>query len=176
MDFYEPTIETKEIFSGRILNLRVDTIALPDGKTSLREIVDHKDAVAILPIVDDCMVFVKQFRKAIETVLTEIPAGLMEVGENIFETASRELQEEIGLKPMDLKYLGDMWPSPGFTNEKTALFMATQFEEEALEADDDEFIQIIRIPIPTVRALYLSGKFTDAKTACALGRYFSQCR
>lgn len=176
MEFFEKTIERKEIFSGRILKLNVDTVELPDGNTSTRELVDHKDAVAILPVKDGSILFVKQFRKAIESVITEIPAGLMEEGEDIFETASRELQEEIGLKPLDLRFLGDMWPSPGFSNEKTAIFVATEFTVSPKPADDDEFLTIVEIPIPTVRALYFAGKFTDAKTVCALGRYFSECR
>ncbi|MDD2414432.1 MAG: NUDIX hydrolase [Eubacteriaceae bacterium] len=175
MDLYEKTLTSKTLYNGRILNLRQETIQLPDGSQALREIVDHKNGVGVLPIQGDCIVFVKQFRIAIHSELLEIPAGLMEDGENPEETATRELQEEIGLKPLNLKYYGRIWPTPGCCNELTHLFIASRFEELPLEQDDDEFIQLVKIPVRTVKALYLNGYFTDAKTACILGYYFSQC-
>lgn len=176
MNHYEKTLSSETIYSGRIMDLKVDQVELPDGKHSMRELVNHKDGVGILCVRNDCFLFVKQFRKAIDSIIVEIPAGLVEVGEDIGEAAERELQEEIGLKPLNLEFLGDMWPSPGFCNEKTSLFIATDFLEAALEADDDEFIEVIEMPVDTVRTLFLNGMFTDAKTACALGRYFSLCR
>ena len=173
MKFFEKTIASKEIYNGRILNSKVDEVELPDGGTSFRELVDHKQGVGILPVRGNRIIFVRQFRKAIEKVILEIPAGLVEAGEDPKEAAVRELQEEIGLKPLDLHFLGEMWPSPGFTNEVTTLFMASQFVIEPRKQDDDEFIEIVEMPIRTVRALYLKGKFSDAKTACVLGRFFS---
>lgn len=173
MHFYEKTIARQEIFKGRILNLWVDTVQLQDGHTSYREIVDHKNAVAVLPVVNDQIFFVKQFRKAVEKVLTEIPAGLIEADELAETAAVRELQEEIGLKPKKLVFLGKMLPSPGFTNETTMLYYADSFEESRLEPDDDEFIQVVKMPVRTVKKLFQQGKFSDAKTACALGYFFS---
>lgn len=175
MKIYERTLSSKKIYEGRILDLDVKKVELINGKTSTREIVDHKDAAAILPIIDGQVVFVRQYRKAIESVITEIPAGLLDEGELPIEAAIRELQEEVGLIPLDLKELGSMWPSPGFCNEKTTIFLATEFSSNVLEPDEDEFLHIYRLPIKTVRALYVAGKFQDAKTACALGYYFSQC-
>ncbi|NLN96885.1 MAG: NUDIX hydrolase [Eubacteriaceae bacterium] len=173
-EFYEKTIASTEIFSGRILNLRVETVALPNGQEATRELVEHKDAVAVLPITEEGhMVFVKQYRKALDIVLLEIPAGLLEEGEDPFEAASRELQEEIGLKPLDLIKIGEIWPSAGFSDEKTCLFIATEFEESKLPQDEDEFLEIVRIPIPTVKMLYRTGKIRDAKTHAALGFFFS---
>lgn len=173
MQFFEKTITREEIFKGRILNLWVDTVQLQDGHTSYREIVDHKNAVAVLPVVKDQIYFVKQYRKAVEKVLTEIPAGLIEADELPEAAAGRELQEEIGLKPERLIFLGKMLPSPGFTNETTMLYYADTFEESQLKPDDDEFIQIIKIPVRTVKKLFQQGKFSDAKTVCALGYFFS---
>lgn len=169
----EKKLTEKTIYDGRILRLHVDEIELPNGKTSIRECVAHKAAVGILPLVEDCFVFVKQQRYAVGKFLTEIPAGLMEAGENPETTAARELQEEIGLRPLNLKLLGTVYPSPGFTDEKTTIYFATRFEAHQLKADDDEFIEIIRIPVDTVRMLYRHGFFEDAKTVCALGYYFS---
>lgn len=173
MEFNEKTIASKKIYEGRILSLRVDEVELPDGRKSTRELVDHKSGVGILSLKDERVIFVRQFRKAIERVILEIPAGLVEDGEFPFEAARRELQEEIKLNPLDLMCLGPIWPSPGFTNEVTTLFMATQFEPKPKEQDEDEFIEIVEIPIRTVRKLYFNGMFIDAKTACALGRFFS---
>ncbi|MEF9918986.1 MAG: NUDIX hydrolase [Eubacterium sp.] len=173
MKFFEKTITSKEIYHGRILDLKVDEVELPDGNTSSRELVDHKNGVAVLPVRDSRIIFVRQFRKAIEKVILEIPAGLIETGEFPKEAAIRELKEEIGLRPTDLRLLGDMLPSPGFCTEVTTLFIASQFVVEPKKQDDDEFIEVVEIPIRTVRALYLHGKFTDAKTACALGHFFS---
>ncbi|MDO4288886.1 MAG: NUDIX hydrolase [Eubacterium sp.] len=173
MKLFEKTVASQEIYSGRILNLRVDEVALPDGAHSMRELVDHKDGVAVLPVKGDRIVFVRQFRKAIERVILEIPAGLVEAGENPEAAAVRELQEEINLKPLELFALGKMWPSPGFCNEVTTLYLATEFTPSVKAPDDDEFIEIVEMPIRTVRALYLRGMFSDAKTACALGRFFS---
>lgn len=99
MKFFEKTIASKEIYNGRILNLKVDEVELPDGGTSFRELVDHKQGVGILPVRGNRIIFVRQFRKAIEKVILEIPAGLVEAGEDPKEAAVRELQEEIGLKP-----------------------------------------------------------------------------
>ncbi len=173
-DFYEKTIASTEVFSGRILNLRVETVELPNGEKATRELVEHKDAVAVLPVTQQGnMVFVKQYRKALEMALLEIPAGLLEEGEDPSEAANRELQEEIGLKPLDLVKIGEIWPSAGFSDEKTCLFLATEFEESKLPQDDDEFLQIVKIPIPTVKMLYMTGKIRDAKTYAALGFFFS---
>lgn len=169
MAFFENTVESKNIFNGRILNLKVDTVVLPNGAQSTREIVDHKDAVAILPIKDGCIWFVRQFRKAIETTITEIPAGLVEIGEDPEETAIRELQEEIGLKPLNIEFIGEMFPSAGFSNEKVSIFTATEFLPSKKALDEDEFLDIVKIPIPTVELLFRLGKFRDAKTVCALG-------
>lgn len=173
MKFFEETIERKEIYSGRILSLHVDQVKLPDGQTSFREIVDHKNAVAVLAIDNGNIIFVKQFRKAVEKMMMEIPAGLIEEGELPEEAAARELQEEIGLKPQRMIFLGKMLLSPGFTNETTMLFFADDFEQSRLEPDDDEFVQTVKIPVETAGMLFRRGKFSDAKTACALGRFFS---
>lgn len=173
MNQYEKTIEREEIFSGRIVNLRVDKVLLPNGKTSFREVVEHRQGVGILPIDGDRIIFVKQYRKAIERVIVEIPAGLVEEGENPKDAAVRELQEEIGLKPTRLKWIGEIWPTPGCCNEKTVLYVAEHFIDHAEKPDDDEFIEKVVLPIKTVKALYKRGLFTDAKTVCALGHFFS---
>lgn len=174
MSDIESTLKEEIIYDGRILRLRVDTIELPNGKTSIRECVDHKNGAAVLAIRDNEVYFVKQFRYAMGEEIVEIPAGLLEVGEDPKETAIRELQEEIGLKPLNIEFLGCIYPSPGFTDEKTFIFYATDFEEHSLIPDDDEFLTIIKMPLNEVKEKFLQGYFKDAKTVSALGYYFSK--
>ena len=173
MNFSEKTISSRSVYRGRILNLKVDEVELPDGNHSIREIVEHKNGVAILPVYGDKIIFVRQFRKPIEKMLLEIPAGLVEAGEATDEAAVRELEEEIGLKPLDLQLMGEMLPSPGFCAEVTTLFIASQFEEKSRPQDDDEFIEVVEMPIKEVRERFIKGEFIDAKTSCALGRFFT---
>ncbi len=169
----EEKINETVLYDGRILRLHVDDVRLPNGKTSIREVVDHKDGAAVLALKDGCFYFVRQFRYAAGKVMTEIPAGLVEEGEEPYKTAERELQEEIGLKPEKLEFLVTMYPSPGFTDERTSIYFADHFSSHKLKADDDEFIQILKIPVRTAKMLYENGRFEDAKTVCALGYYFS---
>ncbi len=173
MDSKEKIVTSEVLYAGQILDLKVNTVRLPNGKLAKREIIAHRNGVGILPVDGDTMLFVKQYRSAIKDYLLEIPAGLMEPKETPEMTGTRELQEEIGLKPTALMPCGSVWATPGCCDEETFLFIATQFERQPLEADDDEFIEVVRLPIQTVRALYDKQYFTDAKTVCALGYYFS---
>lgn len=173
MDNEEKIVTSEVLYAGKILDLKLNTVELPNGELAKREIVKYRNGVGVLPVDGDTMLFVKQYRSAIEDYLLEIPAGLMEGKETPEMTGTRELQEEIGLKPTALIPCGKVWPTPGCCDEETFLFIATQLEHQALEADDDEFIEVVRLPIQTVRALYDKQYFTDAKTVCALGYYFS---
>ncbi len=161
-------------YDGRILDFHVDKVKLPNGKESVREVVDHKDGAAILALDKGEFIFVQQYRYASRKVVTEIPAGLIEDGESPKETAIRELQEEVNLKPLNIKQILKILPSPGFTDEETNIFFASEFEQHSLKADDDEFIHILRLPVKEVEQLYKDGKFEDAKTVSALGYYFSE--
>ena len=174
MDQTETKMSEKEIYDGRIVRLHVDQISLPNGAEAMREVVDHLPGVSILPVKDGCFYFVKQFRYAVHRLMTEIPAGLIDPGETPKEAAVRELQEEIGLKPLRLEYLCSIQPSPGFLDEEHTIFMAESFEVSKLDEDEDEFLQIVKIPIRTARMLFEHGFFEDAKTVCALGYYFSR--
>lgn len=174
MKQFEKKLSEEIIYDGRILSLHVDKVELPNGHESIREIVDHKNGSGILVKDGNEFVFVKQFRYAVGKIMTEIPAGLVEPGEDPKETAIRELQEEIGLKPLNIKHLVDMYPSPGFTDEMTSIYYASEFAENRLTPDDDEFLEIVRIPIRTAKMLFENGFFEDAKTVCALGYYFSK--
>lgn len=173
MKLFEKTLKTKEIFNGRILNLRVDDVALPDGTLSKREIISHVGAVAVLVIKDHQMIFVNQYRIAVQKVLTEIPAGLIDPGESTMAAAIRECREEIGQRPLNLFLLGEFLPTPGYCSEKITLYCATEFDCDPKKEDPEEFIRVMKIPVRTARALFVNGFFIDGKTAAALGYYFS---
>lgn len=170
---FEKTIKSEIIYEGRIVKLRVDEVELPDGSFSKREIVSHQGAVAVLVVKDGQMIFVKQYRIASQQLLTEIPAGLLEKGEEPEAAAIRECREEIGYRPLNLYKLGDFIPTPGYYSEKITLFCATEFVWDPLEEDSDEFIKIVKIPVRTARTLFINGQFIDGKTVAALGYYFS---
>lgn len=169
MDNYEKTIKVDNIYEGKILSLRVETVEMPDKKYSKREIVDHVKGVGIIAFDgEDSIYLVRQYRKAIDEFTLEIPAGLVEVNEKPIETAKRELQEEIGYKPLDIEYLFDMHASPGFTNDKLSFFLAKNLEESKLELDEDEFLEKKSYKIEDVYNMVINGEITDAKTIIAV--------
>lgn len=165
MDNYEKTIKVDNLYEGKILSLRVETVEMPDKKYSKREIVDHTKGVGIIAFDgEDSLYFVRQYRKAIGEMTLEIPAGLVESNEKPIDTAKRELQEEIGFNPIDIEYLFDMHASPGFTNDKLSFFVAKDLEESKLSEDDDEFIEKKSIKIEDAYNMVINGEITDAKT------------
>jgi len=166
--FEEKTLKTDKIFSGKILNLRIDEVELPNGKISTREIVEHSGAVAILPVFENGdILMVKQYRKPVEEVLLEIPAGKLEINENPLECAKRELEEETGYKARNWEYMGYIYTTPGFSNEKIHLYVAENLEKTVQSTDEDEFIEVIRLPESEILEMISQGKIVDSKTICA---------
>ncbi|EEB36321.1 nudix-type nucleoside diphosphatase, YffH/AdpP family [Anaerococcus hydrogenalis DSM 7454] len=169
MDNYEKTIKVDNIYEGKILSLRVETVEMSDKKYSKREIVDHMKGVGIIAFDgEDSIYLVRQYRKAVDEFTLEIPAGLVEANEKPIETAKRELQEEIGFKPVDIEYLFDMHASPGFTNDKLSFFLAKNLEESKLEEDEDEFLESKSYKVDDVYNMVINGEITDAKTIIAV--------
>jgi len=161
----ETTIKSETIYDGRIIKVRVETVELPDMKYAKREIVDHAQGVGIVALSDHgTMYMVRQFRIAVKQTMLEIPAGLVEPGERPADAARRELQEEIGFKPGRLEYLLDAYASPGFTNEKLSLFVATELEASRLPRDEGEFITVEEYAIETLYEMVRNCEITDAKT------------
>ncbi len=169
MDYFEKTLKSDTIYDGKILRLDVETVLLPNDNTSIREIVRHPGAVAILPINSHREIyFVKQYRKALDMELLEVPAGKLEKDEIPYECAMRELQEEIGFAAGKLTLLGSFYSSPGFSNEIIYVYKAENLTPSQLPPDDDEFINIVKMSIEDSLNMLDKGLIKDAKTAIAL--------
>ncbi|WP_069649496.1 NUDIX hydrolase [Caloranaerobacter ferrireducens] len=165
MTFEENTMKTERIYEGKILNLRIDTVELPDKKYSKREIIEHPGAVAIIAVTEeDELVLVKQFRKAVEKTLLELPAGKLEIGEEPEECAKRELLEETGFTAKEIKYLCEFYTSPGFCNEKMYLFLAKGLIKGKSNPDNDEYIEVYTKKIDELYNMVINGEILDSKT------------
>ena len=169
MELTEKTIDSREVFKGRIIRVRFDTVRLPNGKEGTREVVEHPGGVAILAIdSEDRVLLVRQYRYPFERVLTEIPAGKREPGEPPFITAQRELQEEVGATADTWTELGTLIPSPGCYGETLYLYMAQDLHFGATHPDEDEFLEPLRLPFDEAVRQCMDGTLTDAKTVAAI--------
>ena len=164
----EQTIKSEMIYEGRILKLRVDTVELKNRKYSKREIVEHANAVTIIAMKDDKIVFVRQYRKAVDKELLELPAGLIESNELPKEAAQRELQEEIKYDAKNFEYLFDSYSSPGFTDEKMSYFLATDLFSSPLQEDEGEDLNIEEYTLEEALNMIEEGKIEDSKTIIGL--------
>ena len=156
MDMTEKTLESREVYRGRILRVREDRVRLPNGKEGVREVVEHPGGVGILALDGDDVLLVKQYRYAFSRVLTEIPAG------------TRELKEEIGAAAEAWTDLGALIASPGCYGETLYLFLACELTFGATHPDADEFLETVRVPFDEAVELCMSGELTDAKTVAAI--------
>lgn len=172
MDFTEKKIKSDYIFHGKIMTVRVDDALLPNGKPCKREVCEHVGGVGILPIDEDRMVtLVRQYRYPYETTTLEIPAGKMDQGpENALACGARELAEETGLRAQTMIDLGEIWPSPGFMDERLHLYCAKGLTQGETNPDDDEFVEIVRMPFDELCQRIASGEIHDAKTIVAAGK------
>ncbi|OIR61258.1 ADP-ribose pyrophosphatase [Bacillus sp. FMQ74] len=167
----EKTIAKEQIFSGKVIDLYVEDVELPNGKTSKREIVKHPGAVAVLAVTDEGkIILVKQFRKPLERTIVEIPAGKLEKGEEPEYTALRELEEETGYTAKKLTKITAFYTSPGFADEIVHVFLAEELSvlEEKRELDEDEFVEVMEVTLEDALKLVESREVYDAKTAYAI--------
>ena len=169
MDLTEKTLESREVYRGRILRVREDRVLLPNGQEAQREIVEHPGGVGILALdADGCAVMVRQYRYAFGQTLLEIPAGKREKGEQPDETARRELQEEVGATAREWQSLGEVIASPGCYGETLYLYLAQELTFGATHPDEDEFLDVLRMPFDQAVEQCMRGELTDAKTVAAL--------
>lgn len=167
----EKTLSSKELYKGKIIDLHLDDVELPNGNLSKREYVSHHGGAGILAIDGDSMWLVKQFRYPYKEVLEEIPAGKLEKGEDAIVTAKRELIEEIGYTCDCIEPFGLIYPTPGYTNEPLYIFLATNLKKREMHLDEDEFISAYTRPIKDVLKDILEGKIKDGKTCYAVLKY-----
>lgn len=165
----EPTLSSKRVYTGRLLRLRVDEVRLPNGRITRREIVVHRGAVVIAALDDQGQIpLVRQYRKAVERTLLELPAGTLEVGENPEDCAFRELQEETGYRADTLKTLATFYTAPGYSDEHLYLYLATGLHREHVESAEDEFIEVVLLPLDDALDLVRRGEICDAKSIAGL--------
>ena len=164
-DLKEKKISSEKIFSGKLINLHLDQVELPNGKISTREWVDHPGAVCIVPILSNGEIcLIRQFRYGPGKEFFEIPAGKLDKNENPLDCAYRELKEETGLVSRKVTFLANIYPAIGFSNEKMWLYLAQDLVQTARNLDEDEFLELVPTTLNNALDLLWSGKLTDAKT------------
>ena len=165
----ERYLSGESVFEGKVISVRVDSVELRKGGRAIREVVAHRPAVVLVPIDSDGrVVLVRQFRYPVGETLLEAPAGIIEESETPGECAQRELQEEVGFRARHLRSLGTFWTTPGFSDERMYVYVATDLEPSRLEPDHDEDIAVVPVPMSRVRAMIEKGEIQDAKTIAAL--------
>jgi ADP-ribose pyrophosphatase len=168
-------ISRRPVHKGRIVDLGLDTVRFPDGSTGELEMVRHSGASAVLPVLSDpdgddpILLLVRQYRYASGGWLYEVPAGRPErAGEPWDDVARRELLEEAGVVAGELRHLTTIWTTPGFTDERIHLYLATNLSQGQTSYDTDEFMEPVRMPLSEALRMVRDGEITDAKTICTL--------
>lgn len=169
LDLTETTLSQEEKYNGPLFRVHVDQVRLPDGRTASREVVEHVDGVAVLPLDErNNVLAVLQYRYVFQKPLLEIPAGKLDAGENALQGALRELREETGAVPDSILPLGRILPAPGCYGEVLHLFLARGLHMEEQCLDDGEFLRVERIPFDEMVHRVMSGEIEDAKTVAAV--------
>lgn len=169
MDLSEKILKKTDVLNGRILNVHVDTVELPNGKQSTREIVSHPGGVCICALTNNNeLLFVRQFRYAFKDTLLELPAGTLIPGNDPLSEGIRELKEETGAIGYDYMSLGKLYPSPGYCEEIIYLYFCRVKEFGSTNFDEDEFITTEKISIDKALDMVLNGEISDAKSQVAI--------
>ena len=169
MELREKRLSGETMFDGLIMHVHRDVVMLNDGSESIREVVDHSGGVCVLALDSDgCALIVSQFRYPHDKVLSEIPAGKLERGEDPFDAAKRELREETGAVATRWESLGEIYPTPAYSSEIIRMYLARDLTFGETELDEGEFLMLERIPFDSLVAQVLAGEIRDAKTVAAV--------
>lgn len=172
MIYEEKTVSSEKVFEGRIIKVKVDKVEMPDGSTSTRELVEHPGGVGIVVLTgNDEIILVKQYRKPLDKVIYEIPAGKLDPGEHHRTCGIRELEEETGLSAKVFDYMGFIYPSPGFTDEVTHVYLAKELTQGETHPDDDEFLDVEKVPFERALKMVIDGEINDAKSVFGILKY-----
>ncbi len=172
MIYEEKTVSSEKVFEGRIIKVKVDRVEMPDGSVATRELVEHPGGVGIVAITDkDEIILVEQYRKPLDKAIYEIPAGKLDPGEHHRTCGIRELGEETGLSAKVFDYMGFIYPSPGFTDEVTHVYLAKELTQGETHPDDDEFLDVKKVPFDTALKMVMDGEINDAKSVFGILKY-----
>ena len=163
----ERPLGSRRIYEGRVISLRTDDVELPSGQRAVREIVEHRGAVAMVPLINGDVMLVRQFRAAVGRALLEIPAGSLEPGESVEACLQRELAEEIGMRAGRTEHLITFYPSPGFLTEAVHVYAARDLVPHRLHAEEED-LTVVRVPLAKAVALVGQGEIVDAKSIIGL--------
>ncbi len=169
MHLFEKTVDSEPVFDGKIIKVKKDKAELENGEIVNRELVIHPGGVCIIAVTDENeILMVKQFRYPFQTVLTELPAGKLEFGEDHREAGLRELKEETGATCEKFEYLGVCYPSVAYLTEKIHMYLATGLSFDKQHLDDDEFLDVIKVKLDDAVEMVMNNELPDAKTQCAI--------
>ncbi len=169
MSFVEKKLEEQSVYNGMIFTVYHGKVSLPNGKEAYRDRIAHHGGAGILPLDSEGNIYlVKQYRYGVDKYLLEIPAGKLEIGEDPQETVVRELQEEVGFLPQKVTPLGHMELSPAYLGEITYLYLGQELTPCKAELDEDEFLEIVKMPFQEALQGVLDGTITDGKTQVAI--------
>jgi ADP-ribose pyrophosphatase len=169
VNLFEKTQYSRRIYDGKVINLRIDTVKLPNGRITIREVVEHPGAVAIVPFLKpDVILMIRQYRHPTGQVLLEIPAGTLKKGEKPEDCAIRELIEETGYKPSEMRKMLGCYLAPGYSSELIHLYEAKKLVQVKKKPEFDEKIQVMQVDLEKALKMIETSEIKDAKTICGI--------
>lgn len=169
MNLEEKYISSEYLYKGKYSNVRIDTVKLPNEKITTREIIERPNAVCVVALTrENKILLVKQYRCPFKRVLLEVPAGKIDENEDAEAAIKRELKEETGAVGKNYKNLGKLYMTPGFCDEIIYLYMCEVEKVESTQPDEDEFLEVVKMPLDEAVSMVLKGEIVDAKTCAAI--------